>query len=108
TQQPLEPESLLQLYILLAAIADPVRKLSSVFTRIQSGCAAADRIFDFVDLRPRVRANSDGPRLARPALLTQATEQSAETASPTTARSRPFYIEFRDVCFSYQAGHPIL
>jgi ATP-binding cassette, subfamily B, bacterial MsbA len=108
TQQPLEAESLLQLYILLAAIADPVRKLSSVFTRIQSGCAAADRIFDFVDRRPRVRANSDGPRLARPALLTQATEPSAETASPTTARSRPFYIEFRDVCFSYQAGHPIL
>ena len=110
TQQPLEPESLLQLYILLAAIADPVRKLSSVFTRIQSGCAAADRIFDFVDRRPRVRANSDGPRLPRPVLLTQATEQAgaADTASSSKARSRPYYIEFRDVCFSYQPGHPIL
>src|SRR5262249_50503345 len=42
TSQPLEPESMLQLYILLAAIADPVRKLSSVFTRLQSGFAASD------------------------------------------------------------------
>src|SRR4029077_1595940 len=62
TDTPLEAESLLQLYALLAAIADPVRKLSSVFTRVQSGCAAADRIFAFVDRQPHVRANSDGPR----------------------------------------------
>ncbi len=111
TQQPLESESLLQLYILLAAIADPVRKLSSVFTRIQSGCAAADRIFDFVDRRPRVRGNSDGPRLARPTLQMASLEESAvesNAASSSSARSRPYYIEFRDVCFSYQPGHPIL
>src|SRR5262249_11889001 len=38
----LEWETLMQLYVLLAAIADPVRKLSSVFTRLQSGAAAAD------------------------------------------------------------------
>ena len=49
TDQPLDAEALLSLYILLAAIADPVRKLSSVFTRIQSGCAAADRIFAYID-----------------------------------------------------------
>lgn len=96
TSQPLEPESLLQLYILLAAIADPVRKLSSVFTRLQSGAAAADRIFAFVDRQPRVRANSDGPRLARP----------HAHAAPLPA-PRP-YIEFRDVCFSYNPGTPIL
>src|SRR5262249_45176860 len=42
TEQPLEAESLLTLYAFLAAIADPVRKLSSVYTRIQSGAAAAD------------------------------------------------------------------
>src|SRR5437588_12851395 len=33
TEHPLEAETLLQLYALLAAIADPVRKLSSVYTR---------------------------------------------------------------------------
>jgi ATP-binding cassette subfamily B protein/subfamily B ATP-binding cassette protein MsbA len=95
TEQPMEAAELLQLYVWLAAIADPVRKLSSVFTRIQSACAAADRIFDFVDRRPRVKTNSDGPRLRR-----------QPNAVPSGLSSD--YIEFRDVCFSYQPGHPIL
>ncbi len=95
TEYPLEAASLLQLYLYLAAIADPVRKLSSVFTRIQSACAAADRIFDFVDRRPRVKGNSDGPRLRRQPIA----------GAPGLCAD---YIAFRDVCFSYQPGHPIL
>jgi subfamily B ATP-binding cassette protein MsbA len=95
TEQPMDAAELLQLYVWLAAIADPVRKLSSVFTRIQSACAAADRIFDFVDRRPRVKTNSDGPRLRH---------QPSTGPTGTTVD----YIEFRDVCFSYQPGHPIL
>ncbi len=85
-QQRLDAESLLQLYALLAAIADPVRKLSSVYTRIQSGAAAADRIFNFIDLRPRVQGNCGNKPLPR------------HHAS----------IEFREVCFSYDPGRPIL
>jgi ATP-binding cassette subfamily B protein/subfamily B ATP-binding cassette protein MsbA len=105
TQQPLEAAALLQLYMYLGMIADPVRKLSSVITRLQSGAAAADRIFDFIDRRPRVKANSDGPRLARPNLLTA----PSDNARPAEARhSRPYYIEFRDVCFSYHPGQPVL
>jgi ATP-binding cassette subfamily B protein/subfamily B ATP-binding cassette protein MsbA len=84
--QPMEPESLLQLYVLLAAIADPVRKLSSVYTRLQSGWAAADRIFAVLDRHPRVRSNSEGPRLGR---LSSS-------------------IVFRDVCFSYDPNRPTL
>jgi ATP-binding cassette subfamily B protein/subfamily B ATP-binding cassette protein MsbA len=86
SSRPLQPEELLSLYITLAAIADPVRKLSSVYTRMQSGFAASDRIFDFLDRRPRVRPNSDGRRL-------------------TAVRHG---IEFRDVCFSYDPDNPIL
>jgi ATP-binding cassette subfamily B protein/subfamily B ATP-binding cassette protein MsbA len=86
TEQPLETESLLQLYCLLAAIADPVRKLSSVYTKVQSGAAASDRIFDYMDRRPRVRPNSEGTLLPR----------------------HKMDIEFRDVCFSYEPGHSIL
>jgi ATP-binding cassette subfamily B protein/subfamily B ATP-binding cassette protein MsbA len=93
---PMEPETLLNLYLLLAAIADPVRKLSSVLTRIQSGCAAADRIFAFVDRVPRVRSNSDGPRLHPP--------KPDEPRDPDA----PPYLEFRDVCFSYEPDRAVL
>ena len=86
TSHPLEPEELWQLYACLAAIADPVRKVSSVYTRMQSGFAASDRIFDFMDRKPRVRANADGRRL-------------------TAIRHS---IEFRDICFSYDPDIPIL
>lgn len=86
TDQPMTYVRLLQLYAMLAAIADPVRKLSSVYTRIQSGAAAADRIFALVDRQARVRGNPSGPRLERHAQA----------------------IEFRDVCFSYEPGRPIL
>jgi ATP-binding cassette subfamily B protein/subfamily B ATP-binding cassette protein MsbA len=85
-EQPMDVESLLTLYAALAAIADPVRKLSSVYTRLQSGAAAADRIFSFLDRRPRILANSQSLVLGRH-------HQS---------------IEFRDVCFSYKPGEPIL
>lgn len=86
TARPLDWETLLQLYALLAAIADPVRKLSSVYNKLQSGAAAADRIFGFLDQKPTIAANLAGVRLARHS-------QS---------------IEFRDVCFSYEAGRPTL
>jgi ATP-binding cassette subfamily B protein/subfamily B ATP-binding cassette protein MsbA len=83
---PLDVATLLQHYALLAAIADPVRKLSSVFTKMQSGAAAADRIFAAVDQRPKVRPNSLGPVLPR----------------------HDRAIEFRDVCFAYEPGRPTL
>lgn len=84
--QPMDPESLLQLYVLLGVIADPVRKLSNVYTRIQSGAAAADRIYAYFDLRPKVTSNPDGPVLPR----------------------HSQHIEFRDICFSYEPNKPIL
>jgi ATP-binding cassette subfamily B protein/subfamily B ATP-binding cassette protein MsbA len=86
TDQPLEPIALLTLYGFLASIADPVRKLSSVYTRIQSGAAASDRIFDYLDRRPRIRSNANAGRLAFHAAST----------------------EFRDVCFSYEPGRAVL
>jgi len=86
SETPMEAQTLLQLYVLLAAIADPVRKLSSVYTKMQSGFAAADRIFVVMDRRPRIGANSDHPRLHQVATS----------------------IEFRDLSFSYEPSQPIL
>ncbi|MDY3562796.1 ABC transporter ATP-binding protein/permease [Gemmata sp. JC673] len=77
--QPLSPETLIQFYVFLAAIADPVRKLSSVYTKMQSAEAAAARIFELYDREPTVRGNWNGPR------LTGVQKQ----------------VEFRHVCFAY-------
>ena len=83
---PLGFEALITLYMFLATIADPVRKLSSVYTKMQSGMAAADRIYALHDRVPSILPNADGPRLA-------AFAQS---------------IEFRNVCFSYHPGQSVL
>lgn len=86
TAYPLDHETLLMFYALLAAVADPVRKLSSVYTKIQAAAAAADRVFALIDREPRVRHDSRSPRL------------------PPHHES----IEFRDLCFSYEPDRPIL
>jgi ATP-binding cassette subfamily B protein/subfamily B ATP-binding cassette protein MsbA len=86
TDQALEAETLLQLYALLAASADPVRRLSNVYTRIQSGFAAADRIFGYMDKEPKIQTNSAAPVLER----------------------HHHDIEFRNVCFSYTPGQVLL
>lgn len=105
TEVPLETEELLQLYVFLVAIADPVRKLSSVFTKIQAGEAAADRIFQCLDREPRIQPNPEGPRVDR---QTDGTLRLVPPSSrPGPGLEHPF-LEFRDVCFSYDPGRPIL
>src|SRR5207244_10093102 len=54
--------------------------------RIQSAAPTTDPTFPSPDFQPRVQPNSNGQRLTR--------HQSS--------------IEFRDVCFSYEPGRPIL
>ncbi len=81
-ETPLGFESLLQLYVFLAATADPVRRLSSVYTKIQSGAVAADRVFMMLDKQPTILSNAEGPIV------------------PRHGKS----IEFRSVCFSYVPG----
>ncbi|MEY4191398.1 MAG: hypothetical protein RIR17_2134 [Planctomycetota bacterium] len=108
SQYPIEPETLLQLYVLLAAVADPVRKLSSVFTKIQSGCAASDRIFYFMDKTPKVTPNIDGPRLSKKddKLVVEHTSNKA-IQSPSLNANGPV-LEFRGVCFSYDRERPLI
>lgn len=86
TDYPMDIATLLQLYAMLAAVADPVRKLSSVYTKIQAGAAGADRIFASMDREPSITANGVGPCV------------------PLHGES----IEFDDVCFAYDPGRPIL
>jgi ATP-binding cassette subfamily B protein/subfamily B ATP-binding cassette protein MsbA len=83
---PLDHETLLTYYALLAAIADPLRKLSSVYTKLHAAAAAADRLMEQIDRRPAVTRNGLGPTL-------WAHEKS---------------IEFRDVSFGYDSSRLVL
>lgn len=105
TSQPMDPETLLQLYILLAATADPVRKLSSVFTRLQSAEAASQRVFECIDRQPAILPNADGPRIERPTWLPLRGKSEGPTKVPLEPRP---LIEFRHVCFSYEKDEPAL
>jgi ATP-binding cassette subfamily B protein/subfamily B ATP-binding cassette protein MsbA len=110
TDQAMDAATLLTLYGFLAAIADPVRKLSSVYPKLQSGAAGADRIFSFIDRRPRVCRNTDGPRLEprRLAPVADSMDQAIEPQPGHRAKPRPAYVEFKGICFSYEPGVPIL
>jgi len=86
TSQPMEQTMLLTLYAALLGMADPIRKLSSVYTKLQGSAAACDRVFAAMDLIPQVQPNPEGPRLDR---------HCKE-------------IEFQNVCFSYTKERQVL
>lgn len=52
--EPVEAAALIQLYIALAGLTDPCRKLSNLYGRLQRTCAAADRVFEQMDRQPQV------------------------------------------------------
>ncbi len=52
---PLSRGAMLTFFVLLAGMADPLRKMSSIFSNLQAGSAAADRIFSRLDRRPQIR-----------------------------------------------------
>lgn len=86
TSSTMETETLLWLYAQLIGMADPIRKLSSVYTKLQAAAAACDRVFTAMDRSPEVHPNSDGPMLGR---------HMSE-------------IEFQNVCFSYTPDKQVL
>lgn len=86
TRYPLDHETLVLLYTLLAAIADPVRKLSSVYTKLQAAAAAAERIFAAIDRKPELPRVPGADRL------------------PVHEKE----IVFRHVSFGYEPDWPVL
>jgi ATP-binding cassette, subfamily B, bacterial MsbA len=84
--EPMAIQDLLTLYTMLAAAADPIRKLANVHSKIQRAAAAADRICALMDRRPKVSENKRGPRLSRHRQI----------------------IEIEDVTFGYRKDAPVL
>ena len=82
----LDMASLLVFYGLLAGTADPFRKLSDVFTKLQRAAAASDRIYAMLDRESKIR-DPENPR-------------------PLPRHHRD--LAFDNVEFAYQTGEPVL
>jgi len=61
SDRPLDLPTLLVFYGLLAGTADPFRKLSEIFTKLQGAAAASDRIYARLDRVSKIR-NPEHPR----------------------------------------------
>lgn len=82
----LDMGDLLQVYLALAMILDPVRKLSTVNNMIQTSVASAERVFEYLDLKPDIQ---DAPQ--------------AVTLEPLSRE-----IRFENVSFSYDGKKVVL
>jgi subfamily B ATP-binding cassette protein MsbA len=82
--EPMEMADLFLMYTMLVGVLDPIRKLSSVFSKVRRAGVAADRVFELMDMRSLV----------------------AEAADPRALPRDIQTIEFRDVGFTYVTkGH---
>lgn len=61
SSRPLDLGSLILFYGFLIGASDPARRLTDIFTNIQSACAAADRIYEIIDREPTIK-NIDAPK----------------------------------------------
>jgi ATP-binding cassette subfamily B protein/subfamily B ATP-binding cassette protein MsbA len=86
TSEPLNPPQLTVFVMLLVGAADPLRKLSSVITGINTGMAAANLVYPLIDAQARVAEPTHPRPLARP-------------------HGR---IQFRDIVFSYDGVRQVL
>ncbi len=79
----LDVSELCLLYALLAGVLDPVRKLSSIFSKLKRSSAAADRLFELLDAKSLVE----------------------ETPHPKPLPERFSTITFDEVRFTYASDH---
>lgn len=94
------------LYVLLAGIIDPARKLSTTYAKLKRAAAAADRVFGLMEETPRVQqpaAPKPLPRHTRSIEFRKIHFAYARTTAPGV--SRPAALE--DVSLEVKAGDVI-
>jgi ATP-binding cassette subfamily B protein/subfamily B ATP-binding cassette protein MsbA len=84
--RPMDVPSLLVFYGLLIGTTEPGRKLSEIFSSIQAGIAAADRLYPLLDQQPSIR----------------------NAAVPKSLSSPHRQLIFDNVSFHYVPGTPVL
>jgi ATP-binding cassette, subfamily B, bacterial MsbA len=78
--------AMLTFFALLAGMADPLRKMSDIFSNVQAGFAACDRIFARLDREPTVR----------------------DPKQPAPFQRHHRDLSFENVGFAYQPDKPVL
>ncbi|MEN6459156.1 MAG: ABC transporter ATP-binding protein [Thermoguttaceae bacterium] len=86
SSEPLDQGAMLTFFAMLAGMADPLRKMSDIFSNLQAGFAAADRIFACLDREPSIR----------------------DPKRPSPFRRHHRDLVFEGVDFAYQPGKPVL
>jgi ATP-binding cassette subfamily B protein/subfamily B ATP-binding cassette protein MsbA len=84
--RPLSVPSLMAFYFLLAGVSDPARKLSEILNYLQRGMAAADRVYDMLDRKPKI----------------------VDPPQPKYVKSPMPELKFDNVSFAYNPGHLVL
>ncbi|MBL8892237.1 MAG: ABC transporter ATP-binding protein [Planctomycetaceae bacterium] len=83
---PMKVETMMLFFSFMIAAADPVRKMSDVFTMIQGGIVSAERVFPLLDKRTKIHSPTN----------------------PTPIITTPPELEFANVRFAYTEGQPVL
>lgn len=86
SDRPLSVGALMLFYAFLMGAADPARKLSDVFSRLQRAAAAADRIYALLDREPKLQ----------------------EPACPVVLRRHQRDLVFDHVDYHYREDRPVL
>ena len=98
TEQPLTIPSMLVFFAMMVGMSDPARKLTDIYSNLQIGIAAADRVAEVLN---------EPSRLAVPSKLTD--DETAIDQTPVTPVVRtPGEIEYRAVSFRYSEDQPVL
>jgi subfamily B ATP-binding cassette protein MsbA len=100
---PMDFAELSMMYALLAGVLDPVRKLSSVFSKLKRAGAAADRVFELIDMKSMVN-DPEHPR-ALPAELKTIRFQDVGFTYLTRGTARPTVLD--NISLSVERGEVI-
>lgn len=84
--RPMSVSTMMTFFAFLVATADPLRKMGDVYSMIQGGIVAADRVFPLLDKQSSITSPKNPSRI------------------PAQAPS----IEFRNLQFSYIEGTPVI
>lgn len=97
--RPLSFSSLLVFYGLLAGASDPVRKMSEVYSVLQSGIVASDRLYAYLDQKPTI-TDPENPRVAPTPFTTLSIDH-------VSFGYRPDQIVLNDVSLKIRAGETV-